>query len=134
MFLRVFQIIVAIINCLYGLMLLLRYEGAAKQIHNWPLSMDQQVLLLIGICVFPAALIGFRFPIAAGILEFTSAFVGRQLLHMTPYPELLQFSQITRGLALAVLIVALLRGVTSVSREAFAPLEEREEEAAHPVA
>lgn len=125
MILRVLQILLAVANCVYGALLLWLYGSLALHLESWPPQAGEQVVLLVALSVLPAALVGLRFPIVGGILEFACAFIGRQLLHDAPLPDLLRYSRISMGVALAVLAIAVLRGITDVTREAFGDEDHR---------
>ena len=125
MSLRLLQILLALGNCCYGAFLMLQYGPVFRQSYAWPLSLDQDVILLIGMSVLPIALLSLRFPIVAGILEFACAFIGLQLLHSDPLPHLTHYANVTMIMAAAVLAVAVLRGVTEVTYEAFHQKDEK---------
>lgn len=126
MVLRMLQILLALGNCGYGLLLLQRYGNVAMQIHSWPLSLNQEVVLLIGISVLPAAVVSLRFPVIAGIFEFACAFIGLQLVHDESLAHLKYFAHISMFVAAGVLVVAVLRGITEVTHEAFHKPEVKE--------
>jgi hypothetical protein len=126
MVLRALQILLALGNCGYGLLLLGKYGNTAMQIHSWPLTMNQEVILLIGISVMPAALVGLRWPVIAGIFEFACAFIGLQLVHDESLAHLKYFAHISMFVAAGVLVVAVLRGITEVTHEAFHKPEVKE--------
>jgi hypothetical protein len=130
MTLRTLQLALSIGNCLYGGLLLDLYARSAFRSPFWPPALDQQVLLLVAISILPIALIGLRFPLIAGILEFSCAFLGNQLLHDAPYPDLRLISSISMAIAIVILGLAVLRGILQVTREAFGESEEQEE---HPI-
>lgn len=130
MTLRTLQLALSIGNGLYGGLLLDLYARSAFHAPLWPLALDQQVLWLVAISVLPVALIGLRFPLIAGILEFSCAFLGNQMLHDAPYPDLRLISSISMAIAIVILGLAVLRGILQVTREAFGESEEQEE---HPI-
>lgn len=114
--LRMLQILLALGNCVYGILLLSQFGYAAL---GWPLALHQIVVLLIGVSVLPLALIGLRFPVAAGLLEFACAFIGKQLGHDGGQSQLLHDSTVSMGISMAILAIAVLRGVVQTTREAF---------------
>ncbi|HEX4037706.1 MAG TPA: hypothetical protein VHX37_06580 [Acidobacteriaceae bacterium] len=127
MTLRVLQLVLAVGNGLYGGLLLWTYSRAAFHTPLWPPSLDQQVLWLVAVSVLPAALIGLRWPLLAGILEFACAFLGSQLLHDAPRPDLRLVSSISMTIALVILALAVFHGILQVTREAFGEAEEQDE-------
>lgn len=131
MSLRILQTAVAIGNCLYGALLLGLYGRAALHPSLWPLTIDQQVLWLVAIAVLPIAAFGLRFTLAAGILEFATAFVGNQMLHDAPFPDLRLVSSISMTIALVILGLAVFSGILQVTREAFGEAEDQDEQQAH---
>lgn len=100
--------------------MLLRRYGAGVWPLVWPPSLEQSVLLLIAGAVLPAALIGLRFPLPAGIFQFACAFIGLQMAHEEVRPNLYQVAHFSMLLAAAILAVKVLRGITEVTEEAFA--------------
>ena len=131
MTLRILQMVLAVGNCLYGVVLLELYGRTALHIPLWPPSLDQQVLWLVALSVLPIAVIGLRFPLAAGILEFAAAFVGNQLLHDSPFPDLRLVSTISMTIAFIILGLSVFRGIIEVTREAFGEAEDTDERQAH---
>jgi hypothetical protein len=71
-----------------------------------------------------------RFPLVAGIAQFSTAFIGNQLLHEAPLRDLRACSSASMALALALLFVAVLRGILEVTQEAFGEAEEQDEQQA----
>lgn len=128
--LRVLQVLLAVGNCLYGGLLLTRYGQPALHPGAWPPALEQQVVLLVAISVLPTALVGLRFPLIAGIVEFASGFIGRQLLHEAPLADLRTFAGISMAVGFAILAVAVLRGIVDVTREAFGEAEDQDEKRA----
>lgn len=126
MVLRVLQILLAIGNCGYGVLLLQKYGNVAMQIHSWPLTMSQDVILLIAVAVLPSGVVALRFPVVAGIFEFACAFIGLQLLHDKSLVQLKYYSHVTMFLAAGILILAVFRGVSEVTHEAFHKPEEKQ--------
>ena len=88
------------------------------------------MLLLVAGSVFPLAVLAVRFPLVAGIAQFSTAFIGNQLLHESPWPDLRICSSASMALALAVLFVAVLRGILEITQEAFGEAEEPDEQPA----
>jgi hypothetical protein len=127
---RYLQISLAVGNCLFGLLLLEKYGRALLHAQAWPPNLDQQVLLLVAGSVLPIALCGLRFPLAAGLFQFSSAFIGNQLLHDAPLPDLRFCSSISMTMAFAILAVTVLRGILEVTREAFGEAEDQDEKQA----
>lgn len=127
MTLRILQLVLVIGNCLYGVVLLELYGRTALHIPLWPPSLDQQVLWLVALSVLPIATIGLRFPLTAGILEFACAFIGNQLLHDSPFPDLRLVSTISMTIAFILLGLAVFRGIVEVTREAFGETEDTDE-------
>ena len=125
---RLLQILVAAGNCLYGLLLLAIYGPALLHGHLWPLSLGQQVLLLVAGSALPLALLAMRFPVVGGLAQFSAAYIGNQLLHEAPLRVLREFSCISMGIALTVLFLAVFRGILEITQEAFGETEEPDEE------
>lgn len=131
MSLRLLQTAVALGNCLYGALLLGLYARAALQPSVWPITLDQQVLWLVAISVLPIAAFGLRFPLAAGIVEFSTAFIGNQMLHDAPFPDLRLVSSISMTIAFVILGLLVFSGILQVTREAFGEAEDQDERQAH---
>jgi Na+/phosphate symporter len=127
---RVVQSVLLAGNCLFGLLLLVLYGPPLLHTRAWPPSLEQEVLLLVAGSVFPLAVLAVRFPLVAGIAQFSTAFIGNQLLHEAPLPDLRMCSSASMALALALLFVAVLRGILEITQEAFGEAEEQDEQQA----
>jgi Na+/phosphate symporter len=127
---RVLQTVLVAGNCLFGLLLLVLYGPPLLHTRAWPPSIEQEVLLLVAGSVFPLAVLAVRFPLVAGIAQFSTAFIGNQLLHEAPLPDLRICSSASMALALALLFVAVLRGILEITQEAFGEAEEPDEQQA----
>jgi hypothetical protein len=127
---RHLQISLAAGNCLLGLLLLEKHGRTLLLSHAWPPSLEQQVLLLVAGSVLPAALFSLRYPLVAGIFQFSSAFIGNQLLHEAPLPDLRLISAISMTMGFAILAVTVFRGILEVTREAFGEAEDQDEKQA----
>jgi Na+/phosphate symporter len=127
---RVVQSVLLAGNCLFGLLLLVLYGPPLLHTRAWPPSLEQEVLLLVAGSVFPLAVLAVRFPLVAGIAQFSTAFIGNQLLHEAPLPDLRICSSASMALALALLFVAVLRGILEITQEAFGEAEEQDEQQA----
>jgi hypothetical protein len=125
--LRILQILLAIGNCFYGAFLLDRYGRVILHVQAWPLMLGQQVVLLVAISVLPTALVGVRFPLIAGIVEFACGFIGRQLLHDAPMADLKSYAAFSMGIAFAILAVAVVRGIVEVTQEAFGEIPDQDD-------
>lgn len=131
MSLRFLQTRLAIGNCVYGGLLLGMYGHEALHPSVWPLTLDQQVLWLVALSVLPIAAFGVWAPLTCGILEFATAFVGNQMLHDAPFPDLRLASSISMTIALVILGLVVFRGILQVTREAFGEAEDPDERQAH---
>ena len=127
---RVVQSVLLAGNCLFGLLLLVLYGPPLLHTRAWPPSLEQEVLLLVAGSVFPLAVLAVRFPLVAGVAQFSTAFIGNQLLHEAPLPDLRMCSSASMALALALLFVAVLRGILEITQEAFGEAEEQDEQQA----
>jgi Na+/phosphate symporter len=127
---RILQNVLLAGNCLFGLLLLVLYGPPLLHTRAWPPSLEQEVLLLVAGSVFPLAVLAVRFPLVAGITQFSTAFIGNQLLHEAPLPDLRVCSSASMALALALLFVAVLRGILEITQEAFGEAEEPDEQQA----
>jgi hypothetical protein len=130
MSLRLLQNVLAASNCLFGLLLLGLYGPALLHGRVWPPSLEQQSLLLVAGFVLPLAVLAVRFPLVAGIAQFSTAFIGNQLLHEAPLPDLRACSSASMVLALALLFVAVFRGILEITQEAFGEAEDTDEKQA----
>jgi hypothetical protein len=117
-------------NCLFGLLLLALYGPTLLHSRVWPPALEQQALLLVAASVLPLALLALRFPIVAGMAQFATAFIGNQLLHEAPLPDLREFSSLSMTIALAILFVAVFRGILEITQEAFGQAEDQDEKRA----
>lgn len=127
---RLLQNIVAGSNCLYGLVLAALYGPTLLHSRAWPPTLEQQALLLVAVSVLPLALLAVRFPLVAGIAQFATAFIGNQLLHEAPLPDLRAFSALSMMIALVILFVAVFRGILKITQEAFGQAEDPDEKRA----
>jgi len=125
---RLLQIALACGDCLFGVVLLARYGRGMLAYQPWLL--EQQVILLVVGCALPLALMSLRFPLVAGLAQFTTAFIGNQLLHEAPLPDLRLCSSISMAFALAILFAAVFRGILEITKEAFGESEEEDEKRA----
>jgi phosphatidylserine synthase len=132
--LRILETVVAVGNCVYGALLLGVYGREALHPPVGLPATDQQALWLVAIMVLPIAVFGLRYTLAAGILEFATAFVGNQMLHNAPFPDLRLVSSISMTIALVVLGLAVFNGILQVTREAFGEAEDPDEQQAHSAA
>ncbi|MGA7525191.1 MAG: hypothetical protein WBW84_22270 [Acidobacteriaceae bacterium] len=123
MALRALQICLAGIDCGYGMLLLAGYGRSAWHGAVW----QQPGLVLIAFSVLPASVLAVRFAAPAAIGQFACAFLGRQLLHNGPWPELRLSAALSMILALAIVGVAVFRGVLEVTREAYGETEHQDD-------
>ncbi len=114
-------------NCFLGLLLLGLYGPILLHTRAWPPSLVQEALLLVAASVLPLAVLSVRYPLAAGIAQFSTAYIGNQLLHAAPLPELRLFSSISMMLALLILLVAVFRGIFEITQEALGEVEHQDE-------
>jgi hypothetical protein len=124
---RLLQNGLAVGNCLFGLLLLALYGPALIHTRAWPPSLEQEVLLLVVGVVVPLAILAVRFPLIAGIAQFSTAFIGNQILHESPLPGLRAFSSASMTIALAILFVAVFAGILEITQEAFGEIEDQDE-------
>jgi hypothetical protein len=124
---RLFQYVVASANCFFGLVLLALYGPALLHGHAWPPSLQQQVLLLVAGSALPLAVLAMRFPVIGGLAQFSAAYIGNQLLHEAPLHILRQCSWASMIFALAILFLAVFRGILEVTQEAFGEAEDADE-------
>jgi len=125
---RLLQNVVAGGNCFFGILLLAIYGPALEHSQAWPPGLEQQVLLLVAGCVLPLAIVVLRFPVIGGMAQFSAAYIGNQMLHEAPLRVLREFSRISMGIALAILFLAVFRGILEVTQEAFGEVEDTDEE------
>jgi hypothetical protein len=118
MMLRALQICLAGIDCLYGMLLL---AGLGR--HAW----HQAALALIVLSVLPASVLAVRFPVQAAIGQFACAFLGKQFLHNGPWPDLRLYAALSMTLALAIVALAVFRGVLEITREAYGETEHQDD-------
>ncbi len=78
----------------------------------------------------PIAILSLRFPLAAGIAQFSTAFIGNQLLHDSPLLDLRACSSVSMALSMAILFAEVFRGIHEVTREAFGEIEDQDEKRA----
>jgi hypothetical protein len=127
---RLLQNGLAVGNCLFGLLLLALYGPALIHARAWPPGLEQQVLLLVVGAVVPLAILAIRFPLVAGIAQFSTAFIGNQMLHESPLPGLRAFSSASMTIALAILFAAVFAGILEITQEAFGEIEDQDEKRA----
>ena len=127
---RLLQNGLAVGNCLFGLLLVALYGPALIHPRAWPPSLAQPVLLLVVGALLPLAILAIRFPLVAGIAQFSTAFIGNQLLHESPLPALRAFSSASMTIALAILFVAVFAGILEITQEAFGEIEDTDEQRA----
>lgn len=117
-------------NCFLGVLLLGLYGPILLETRAWPPCLVQEVLLFVAASVLPLAVLSMRFPLVAGIAQFSTAYIGNRLLHDAPLPGLRAFSSISMMLALVILSVAVFRGILEITQEAFGEAEDRDEKRA----
>jgi hypothetical protein len=127
---RLLQNGLAVGNCLFGLLLLALYGPSLLHTRSWRPGLEEQVLLLVVGSLLPLAILAIRFPLVAGIAQFSTAFIGNQLLHESPLPGLRAFSTASMTLALAILFAAVFAGILEITQEAFGEIEDRDEKRA----
>jgi hypothetical protein len=127
MVLRLVHTVLVGANCLFGLLLLGLYGPTLLHTRAWPPNLEQESLLLVAASVLPLAVMAARFPLVAGIAQFSTAYIGNQLLHDAPLPDLRFFSSVSMVLALVILAVALFRGIFEITQEAFGHPEDPKE-------
>lgn len=118
MALRVLQICLAGVDCVYGMLLLAGYGRTA-----W----HQAALALIVFSVLPASVLAVRFSAPAAIGQFACAFLGRQLLNNGPWPDLRLYGALSMTLAVAIVVVAVFRGIVEITREAYGETEHQDD-------
>lgn len=118
MALRVLQICLTGIDCAYGMLLLAGFGRGA-----W----HHPALALIVLTVLPASVLAVRFPVRSAIGQFACAFLGRQLLHTGPWPDLRLYAAISMTLAVALVAVAVVRGVVEITREAYGEADHQDD-------
>lgn len=117
-------------NCVFGLLLLALYAPALLHGRAWPPSLVQQVLVLVAGLALPLAVLALRFPLIGGMAQFSTAYLGNQLLHEAPLRTLRDFSSASMAIALAIVFVAVFRGILEVTQEAFGEAEDMDEQPA----
>lgn len=128
MSIRGLQNVLGTVNCLLGMALLALYGPSLLHIHAWPVTLVQDVLLLVAGSVLPLALLALRFPLVGGMAQFATAYIGNQLLHEAPLHTLRQFSTVSMIAALVIILLAVSRGILEVTQEAFGEIEDAEEQ------
>lgn len=118
MVLRALQICLAGMDCVYGMLLLAGFGRGA-----W----HQPALALIVLSVLPASVLAVRFPVPAAIGQFACAFLGRQFLHNGPWPDLRLYGALSMTLAVAIVALAVFRGVVEITREAYGEAEHQDD-------
>lgn len=118
MALRVLQFSLAGIDCAYGMLMLAGYGRG---------SWHRLALALIVLSVLPGGILAARFPAPAAIGQFACAFLGRQLLHNGPWPDLQLYAALSMTLAVAIVAVAVVRGVVEITREAYGEAEHQDD-------
>lgn len=127
---RLLQNVFAAANCFFGFWLLAIYGPALLQLRAWRPGLEEQVLVLVAGAVLPLAILAFRFPLIAGIAQFSAAYIGNQLLHDSPLPDLRSLSSVSMVIALAILFIAVFRGILEITQEAFGEAEDHDQERA----
>lgn len=122
MALRVLQICLAAVDSACGALLLAEYGRSA-----WNLSGSQPAVALIVLSVLPASVLAVRFPVPSAIGQFACAFLGRQMLHNGPWPDLQLYAALSMTLAVALVAVAVARGVVEITREAYGEAEHQDD-------
>ena len=117
--LRRLQIVLAIVNCLFGVFLLARFGHNILGIQNWPPTPDQIALALIAVALLPLAIFGLTFPSVAGILQFACASFGTHFAELGSSATLLLFARISMGIAVVILAVAIVGGLVGITPELF---------------
>ena len=117
-------------NCVFGLVLLALYGPALLHSQAWPPSLMQQVLLLIAGSALPLAVVALRFPLVGAMAQFTTAYLGNQLVHEAPLRTLRDFSSVSMSIALVILFVAVFRGILEITQEAFGEADDTDEQRA----
>ncbi len=125
---RLLQNVLGVSNSVFGLMLLALYGPALLHLRGWPLSLGQEVLLLVAGSMLPLAVVALRFPLIGGMAQFSTAYIGNQLLHEAPLRMLRDFSAVSMSIALAIVLVAVFRGILEITQEAFGEIEDADEE------
>jgi hypothetical protein len=115
---RALQICLAGLDVLYGMLLLAGYGRSGGH---------QAAVVLIVFSVLPAGVLSLRFPAPAAIGQFACAFLGRQLLHNGPWPDLRLYGALSMTLALAIVTAAILRGVVEITREAYGATDHQDD-------
>lgn len=123
MALRVLQYGLAGIDCLYGILLVLGYRHAVAPGGAWP----ELPVLLIAFSVLPAGVLALRSPLLAGLAQFAFAFLGKQLLHGGPWPDLRFCAALSMTWSLAMLVVVVFRGIVEVTHEAYGEAEHQDD-------
>jgi hypothetical protein len=131
---RSLQFVFGIGDCLFALILLALYAPALLHSRLWPPTLEEQVLLLVAGSALPLALVALRHPVAGGMAQFAAAYLGNQLLHEAPLPFLRAFSWASMLAALAILLLAVFRGILEVTQEAFGEPQEQEQDELLPAA
>ena len=124
------QRVLAVADCLFGLALLGLYGGTLLHTRVWPPTLEQRAVLLVAVSVLPIAALGLRCPLAAGIVQFGTAFIGNQLLHESTLPDLRALSSLSMALSGAILAAAVFRGIFEITQEAFGQAEDQDEKRA----
>lgn len=123
MALRVLPICLAGMDCAYGMLLMAGYGRSA-----WHLTGSHQpALALIVLSVLPASVLAVRYPVPSAIGQFACAFLGRQMLHNGPWPDLQLYAAFSMTLAVALVAVAVIRGVVEITREAYGETEHQDD-------
>jgi len=122
MSLRRLQILLAIVNCLFGVFLLARFGQNILGIQSWPPTPGQAALVLVAIALLPLAIFGLTFPSIAGILQFACASIGSHFAQQgssAALSGLLADARISMAMALVILAVAIVRGLIGITPELF---------------
>ena len=123
MALRVLQICLAGVDCVYGMLLLAGYGRSAWHLTAW----HEPAVALIVFSVLPASVLAVRFPAPAAIGQFACAFLGREFLYNGPWPDLRLYAALSMLLAVGIVAMAVARGVVEITREAYGEAEHQDD-------
>lgn len=118
MALRALQIALSGMDCVFGMLLLAGFGRSA-----W----HEPALALIVFSVLPASVLAVHFPVPAAIGQFACAFLGRQFLYNGPWPDLRLYAALSMTAAVAIVAVAVFRGVVEITREAYGETEHQDD-------
>lgn len=126
MALRMLQVGLGGLDCTYGMLLLALYGRDVWHLGGW----HWLAVGLIVASVLPASVLSVRFPVPAGIGQFACAFLGRQMLHHGPWPDVELYAALSMTLAVALVGIAVVRGVVEITREAYGEAEQQDDRCA----